>query len=54
MKQHILTTASFYFTNSWARFMSTGYFVLGKYREMEDVPVPEWDGRPLRVIRSGC
>ena len=26
MKQHILTTASFYFTNSWARFMSTGYF----------------------------
>ena len=35
MKQHILTTASFYFTNSWARFMSTGYFVLGKYREME-------------------
>ena len=35
MKQHILTTASFYFTNSSARFMSTGYFVLGKYREME-------------------
>ena len=25
MKQHILTTASFYFTNSWARFMSTGF-----------------------------
>ena len=35
MKQHILTPASFYFTNSWARFMSTGYFVLEKYREME-------------------
>lgn len=35
MKQHILTTASFYFSSSWARFMGAGYFVLGKYREME-------------------
>ena len=31
-----LTTASRFFSYfGWARFMSTGYFVLGKYREME-------------------
>ena len=23
-------------------------------RDGMDVPVPEWDGGPLRVIRSGC
>ena len=35
MKRCALTTASFCFFFGWARFMSTGYFVLGKYREME-------------------
>ncbi len=26
MRQATLTTASFFFTNSWARFMGAGYF----------------------------
>jgi hypothetical protein len=30
MNRSALTTASFYFTFGWARFMGTGYFLLGK------------------------
>lgn len=30
MKHTALTTSSFYFTNSWARFAGTGYFCLEK------------------------
>ena len=30
MDRMTLTTASFYFTNSWVRFMSAGYFALEK------------------------
>ena len=30
MNRSALTTASFFFTFGWARFMSAGYFVLGK------------------------
>ncbi len=30
MSRSALTTASFFFTFGWARFMSAGYFVLGK------------------------
>ena len=30
MNYSALTTASFSFTFGWARFMSTGYFALGK------------------------
>ena len=30
MNRSALTTASFFFTFGWARFMSTGYFALGK------------------------
>lgn len=30
MNRFALTTASFYFTFGWARFMSAGYFSLGK------------------------
>mgnify|MGYP005761803923 FL=1 len=30
MNRSALTTASFFFTYGWARFMSAGYFALGK------------------------
>ena len=30
MKHNTVTTASAFFTFSWARFMGTGYFVMGK------------------------
>ncbi len=30
MNRSNLTTASFYFTYGWARFMGAGYFALGK------------------------
>jgi hypothetical protein len=30
MRQHSLTTASFFFTYGQARFMSTGYFAVGE------------------------
>lgn len=30
MNRSALTTASFFFTYGWVRFMSTGYFALGK------------------------
>ena len=30
MNRSALTTASFSFTYGWARFMSAGYFALGK------------------------
>ena len=40
MKHQNLNHTSFYFTNSWARFMGAGYFVLAEYRdEMNEGPL---------------
>lgn len=33
MKRNTITTASFTFSYGWARFMSAGYFAMGKQDE---------------------
>ena len=52
MKQHILI---FLFNPHLGSFYDHRLLRAGKIqRDGMDVPVPEWDGGPLRVIRSGC